>query len=155
MTAVGIMATTIILFGVFSVFIGLLYLVQRRIVVPELQTLHQRRRQSLRNYVKKQRLQPRNRAVRTSIPAVPVPTYQPHERDIIKHRPVDDKQERVIRRMLNDGYSANDVFTLMRGDRTARLGEIREIKNQLESERLAALIASHDPTPIPPMEPVQ
>lgn len=154
MTAVQTITTTVILFGVFSVFIGLLYLVQRRIVVPELTATHTRRRQSLRDYVKKQQQRPRKVPVRTTVPAVPVPPYQPQQRDITKHRPLDEKQEKVIRKMLNDGYSGNEIFTLMRGDRSARLGEISEIKAQLDSERLAALIASQDTTPIPPMEPV-
>lgn len=95
-------------------------------------------------------------AYQRRIPAAIHTNTTPPMRDIIKTGPLTESQAKVVRKLLEKGASANDLFTLLGGDRNQRLAEIREIRAELDSERLATELAklSPDKTPVPPMEPV-
>ncbi len=95
-------------------------------------------------------------AYRPRIPAAVHTNTTPPARDIIKTGPLTEPQAKVVRKLLEKGASANDLFTLLGGDRNTRLAEIREIRAELDNERLAAELAklSTDKEPVPPMEPI-
>lgn len=124
--------------------------------IPAYAAIHRR---AIHRLTYKQFIKRRVRAsavVRVRHTARPIPADQSLQRDITKHRPLTDKQEPLVIELLQAGWSANKILTLVGGDRNLRLAEMREIRHGLDAARLAAMIARHEPTPpeLLHMEPV-
>lgn len=98
----------------------------------------------------------RKLAVRTSKPVLRIPANQSIPRDIIKTAEISDKQRPLIEELINIGWSANKVLTLLGGDRATRLAQIRAIKAEMDADRLARVapnksITDADVRYVPPL----
>jgi hypothetical protein len=148
-----------------SIFIGVLWLLQRRWGLepeaPALTGLPSKRRQNLRQQhlarLRDIRRKRANRLQRTTEPVREpgnvVPPNHHLTRDITKTPDLTAEQRTVIRSLLEHDISGNQIFTLLGGTRTIRLKQIAEIRAEIQAERLARELAN-PAIEVPALEPI-